>query len=452
NLSNVSSFIRAMATEAPQNMRKLKLIKILKEQLGLDCDFSLQYEDPYFDGKLTSLVDIKELPHKASVHISYAQDSSSVASIDTLSDVSSSERLSRWPPGPFQIPTFAFDIELTLRDGNTEFEKNGRPLQLARDQKHVILDRLASTIYGFKAYPSDEEIAMVAEALVTKHPCLREAGSDTGWNGWKNSIKFKMGNCRTKMRRAGCQEVTVNNEHSHSNIKRPKRAEVNFLPSFPQGEDPSSLEHLRQVIVDEVKKTVRNLPLISKMMQTTFALRRQTIVMSCPPVKELMDLWPALHMQSEVYAEFQRITNQNLPNTFYASKAGKNADALADIFKVHDEQCVIALSFFQDDMDEPNLGDASVALLTTVCDNTTSPVHYHPVKISVILESDVVVNLPRLADAFLVMFGLIYALHLSYPKGLINTFEFTQKLLLGLDDCKLSPRLQTLKNDLMIYV
>ncbi|KAK5616546.1 hypothetical protein CRENBAI_007780 [Crenichthys baileyi] len=38
--------------------------------------------------------------------------------------------------------------------------------------------------------------------------------------------------------------------------------------------------------------------------------------MSCPPVKELMDLWPALHMQSEVYAEFQRITNQNLPNTF----------------------------------------------------------------------------------------------------------------------------------------
>uniref|UniRef100_A0A3B4VIB3 PB1 domain-containing protein n=1 Tax=Seriola dumerili TaxID=41447 RepID=A0A3B4VIB3_SERDU len=479
-----------MATEAPQNMilrvieadrtRKLKLssrpvsvdalIKILKEQLGLDCDFSLQYEDPDFDGKLTSLVDIEELPQKASVHISYAQDSSSVASTDTLSEVSSPERLSRWPPGPFQIPTFAFDVELTLRDGNTEFEKNGRPLQLARDQKHVILDRLASTIYGFKACPSDKEIAMVAEALVTKHPCLREAGSDTGWNGWK----FKMGNYRNKMRRAGCQEVTVNagkrsrrnpeNEPSHSNIKRPKRAEVNFLPSFPQGEDPSSLEHLRQAIVDEVKKTERNPPLISRMMQTTFALRRQTIVMSCPPVKELMDLWPALHMQSEVYAEFQRKTNQNLPNTFYAeldrhtprlmtlfrqkaSKARKNADALADIFK-----CVISLSVFQDDMDEPDLGDASVALLTTVSDNATSPVHYHPVKISVVLEGDVVVNLPRLADAFLVMFGLIYALHLSYPKGLINTFEFTQKILLGLDDCKLSPRLQTLKNDLMIYV
>ncbi|XP_059180231.1 sterile alpha motif domain-containing protein 3-like [Centropristis striata] len=376
-----------MAAEASQNMilrviemdrvRKVKLssrpasvealIQILKEQLELDADFSLQYEDPDFDGKLTSLVEIEELPQKAVVHISLTQDSSSVASTETLSDVSSPERLSRWPPGSFQIPTFGFDVELTLRQGNTEFEKTGRPLKLSRDQKHDILEKLASVIFGFKAYPSDKEIAMVAEALVAKHPCLKEAGSTTGWNGWKNSIKFKMGNYRTKMRRAGCQEVTVNagkrsqrnpeNEPSHSNIKRPKRAEVNFLPNFPQGEDPSSLEHLRQVIVEEVKKTERNLPLISKMMQTTFALRRKTIVMSCPPVKQLMDLWPALQMQSEVYAEFQRITNQNLPNTFYgeldrhtprlmtlfrqkASKTGRTSDALAAIFKVHDEQVI----------------------------------------------------------------------------------------------------------------
>lgn len=103
-------------------------------------------------------------------------------------------------------------------------------------------------------------------------------------------------------------------------------------------------------------------------------------------------------------------------------------------------------------MDEPDLGDASVVLLTTVSDDATSPVHYHPVKISVVLEGDVVLDLPRLADAFLVMFGLICALHLTYPKGLTNTFEFTQKILLGLDNTKLSPKLQTLKNDLMLHV
>lgn len=60
----------------------------------------------------------------------------------------------------------------------------------------------------------------------------------------------------------------------------------------------------------------------------------------------------------QVYAEFQRITNQNLPNTLYAqldrhtprlmalfrqkaSKTGKMADALAEIFSVHDAQVII---------------------------------------------------------------------------------------------------------------
>jgi len=140
----------------------------------------LLYEDPDFDGKLTSLADIEELPQKAVVHISLSQDSSSSASTDLLSDVSSPQRLSRWPPGPFPIPTFAFDVELKLKDGNAKYERNSRHLKLTRDLKHDILEKLASTLYGFKAYPSDKEIAVAAEALVAKHPCLKEAGSETG--------------------------------------------------------------------------------------------------------------------------------------------------------------------------------------------------------------------------------------------------------------------------------
>lgn len=87
----------------------------LKEQLKLDCDVSLKNEDPHFDGKLTCLVDIQELPQKACVHVSLTRDSSSVASTDTLS---SPERLSRWLPGVFEILTFAYDVDLTRRDGN----------------------------------------------------------------------------------------------------------------------------------------------------------------------------------------------------------------------------------------------------------------------------------------------------------------------------------------------
>lgn len=242
------------------------------------------------------------------MHISRPQASTSIPSTALLSDVLSPERFSRWPPSPFPVPTFAFDVELKLRNGNAEYEKNNTSLKLTRDLKHDILEKLASTLYGFKAYPSDKEIAVAAEALVAKHPCLKEAGSEAGWYGWKNSIKFKMGNFRNKMRGAGCQEVMVNagkrsrshpeNEPSHSNIKRPRRAEVNFLPNFPQGKDPSSLEQLRQTIVEEMKKTEKDLPLFRKIMKTTFSLRRQTIVISCPAVKELMDLWPALKIES----------------------------------------------------------------------------------------------------------------------------------------------------------
>ncbi|KAJ3615271.1 hypothetical protein NHX12_018839, partial [Muraenolepis orangiensis] len=56
-----------------------------------------------------------------------------------------------------------------------------------------------------------------------------------------------------------------------------------------------------------------------------------------------------------VYAEFQMVTNRNLPNTFYAeldrhirrlmtlfrqkaTKTGTTAVALADILRIHDEQ------------------------------------------------------------------------------------------------------------------
>ncbi|CAM4662333.1 unnamed protein product [Leuciscus chuanchicus] len=136
---------------------------------------------------------------------------------------------------------------------------------------------------------------------------------------------------------------------------------------------------------------------------------------------ELMELWPALKMESEVYAEFQRITNQNLHNTFYseldrhlprlmtlfrqkAGRTGKKSDALTEILKIHDAQefhdihtkrvtVLHALpvylredvsEFFKtciDTSDEPELLDVSVALLTVVKDNDTSPVHFQPVKI-----------------------------------------------------------------------
>lgn len=70
------------------------------------------------------------------------------------------------------IPTFSFDVELRLWEGNVKFENNNKHLKLTRAVKHDILEKIASAMHGYKAYPSNKERAMVAEALVVKYPRL----------------------------------------------------------------------------------------------------------------------------------------------------------------------------------------------------------------------------------------------------------------------------------------
>ena len=149
-----------------------------------------------------------------------------------------------------------------------------------------------------------------AEALIEAHPCLTEYGSKSGWYGWKVCLKFKMGNYRTKLARAGCAEVSVNagrrsvnnpdREHPHSNIRRARRAEVNFLPNFPRGENEATLEQLKLQIQKEVEKTEINQTLVDQLMHTTFALRRQDIVQGDTSVRDFLESWPALRMKSQV--------------------------------------------------------------------------------------------------------------------------------------------------------
>ncbi|XP_016376725.1 uncharacterized protein LOC107715182, partial [Sinocyclocheilus rhinocerous] len=210
---------------------------------------------------------------------------------------------------------------------------------------------MAEVMHKFKPYPSDRDIGMAAEV--------------SGWYGWKTSLKFKMGNFRTKLARSGCVEVSVNtgkrsksnpeNEHPHSNIKRARRAEVNYLPDFPRGEKQDSLEEMRVQIISLVEKREKNLLLIENLMQKTSALHRQEIVLENPLVKTFLEKWPALQIEAQVCAEFQRITNVNLRNQFYveldrhtpqlvalfrqkAARTGKVSEMLRDILSVYDVQ------------------------------------------------------------------------------------------------------------------
>ncbi|XP_071341699.1 uncharacterized protein [Trachinotus anak] len=54
-------------------------------------------------------------------------------------------------------------------------------------------------------------------------------------------------------------------------------------------------------------------------------------------------------------------------------------------------------------------------------------------------------NLQCVTLRCVMIFGLIYALNLSYPKDLTCTFKVFQKILMELDTTKLSPKVQALK-------
>ncbi|KAK5888956.1 hypothetical protein CesoFtcFv8_015004 [Champsocephalus esox] len=81
---------------------------------------------------------------------------------------------------------------------------------------------------------------------------------------------------------------------------------------------------------------------------------------------------------------------------------------------------------------------------------STDTTLFCPESTTVVIEGNGVIQLPTLAAAFILLFALTFALHLSYPKDLVNTFDFTQKVLMGLDEGTLKPRVLSLKKLLAV--
>ena len=73
-----------------------------------------------------------------------------------------------------------------------------------------------------------------------------------------------------------------------------------------------------------------------------------------------------------------------------------------------------------------------------------------PVSTAIIVEGGIVMDdLQNLPQALSLLFGLSYAFHLDYPKAMKNTFSFIQRVMLGLGENKLPPKLHSLKNVLL---
>lgn len=140
------------------------------------------------------------------------QDDSSSASSDTITLQQPLEYRSEGWPTTFVIPSFSYNVEIILQKANEVFRSDGTLLNNPSITSGV-LEKLAEEIFRYTAYPTGLQIEVVIEALLKKHPCLREPGTSfSGMYGWQQRLKYKMANYRSKLRKreVPCPELDIN--------------------------------------------------------------------------------------------------------------------------------------------------------------------------------------------------------------------------------------------------
>lgn len=108
-------------------------------------------------------------------------------------------------------------------------------------------------------------------------------------------------------------------------------------------------------------------------------------------------------------------------------------------------------SLFRIIKDEMDFHEGTVSLVAmTEEEDPPGGVPFSIKQVFIVLEDQVVMSHSSWTDALVCLFGLIYALHLSYPEKCSCFFEFIQVVLLKLTDDRrqLKPKLQSLKNEL----
>uniref|UniRef100_A0A3Q2D2W4 PB1 domain-containing protein n=1 Tax=Cyprinodon variegatus TaxID=28743 RepID=A0A3Q2D2W4_CYPVA len=457
-----------------------ELLSKVKDTFGLKTNVRLQYMDKEFGNdffNLSSTSDLEDLgtvkviqekaiqtfvdvietaPSCSTVH---SDDSSSLASNDTIilsSPESLSSRTQQWPAN-FPIPIFSYDTERQLEKGNSEYQANNKMLTVTSRMKSDILNRLVEEIYRYRAYPEDAQFCVVAEALVKKHPCLKEPGSFNGCYGWKQRLKYKMGNYRTLLKSQGCPELSVNSLKSKASIsvspaakiKKPRRAEANFYPSFPLGETQESMEKERIELLAAIKRR-NNDRVIAEKMARTFAYRRQEVVNEEPGIGDFKDRWPALFFFfSQINADFQRLMAVPLEQTFLA-QLDRHSNQLIKVIQAKGGlQCssfnILFNSLQGSSGDDAQMELKQLTMAVFVIRKEEEGLKEPPEDIGIVIEGvEVLQDLTSVASACALLLGLIYSLNLAYPKALRFTFEVFQKIFMQLEQHKMSPKVQNL--------
>uniref|UniRef100_A0A3Q2T7Y7 PB1 domain-containing protein n=1 Tax=Fundulus heteroclitus TaxID=8078 RepID=A0A3Q2T7Y7_FUNHE len=379
----------------------------IKRKFDIEGDIRLQYMDSDFDNEFVNLNQISDIQDKSIVKIIPLSDSVNISQ----GSMNQSEEETYLSSSSDTI-ILSSDSETTRSHcANQVFISNGNLLSPGHKLKSDILESLAQEIIKFKAYPSNLEIESVAQALIKKI-----------------SLKYKMANYRTKLRKLGCPELSINSLkhkpadrcHPAYDVKKPRKAEVHFCPPYPDGETQDSLEDDRLTLLSEVKKRHNDkVVLVKEKMAKTFAYRRQEVVKDKPMVTEFKIRWPGFKCL-EFYTICDFIDWLCPLFLHYV----KDADGTA----VQRELGLLTLGIYSIKVKG---GDA------------TTP----PADVGIVVEGvEVLHDLGDIASVCALLMGVIYALNLSYPKGLKAFFEVLQKLFLELNTNNLSTKVQMLKN------
>uniref|UniRef100_W5N922 PB1 domain-containing protein n=1 Tax=Lepisosteus oculatus TaxID=7918 RepID=W5N922_LEPOC len=301
-----------------------ELDSIIRETFQTQGNFTLQYKDAKF-GEFFSLTTTAEIKNKYTIKVVFVNpviltfseidqikntsppsDVSSIASsvsssADTLllsSPESHGQQSQPWH-ACFEIPQFANSLTLVIR----HFRKEGT-LLINPSIKSKILEILAENIYQYCAYPTSTQISAGAEALIQKHPCLREPGSYSGHCGWQTWLKYKMANYRTKLRSLGCPELAVNSVKNKSSADLPP----------PTGESLQTLENERIALLSEVRKK-DNWNIVNETMAKNFSYRRQETTIKTYRIVFIRKYT----LLNQIKHEFKRITTIDLEVTFMAN-------------------------------------------------------------------------------------------------------------------------------------
>uniref|UniRef100_A0A0F8C9V8 Sterile alpha motif domain-containing protein 3 n=1 Tax=Larimichthys crocea TaxID=215358 RepID=A0A0F8C9V8_LARCR len=418
--------------------------------------------------------------------------SGSLCDTDILSSPESTpSRSSGWPI-VFLVPRFPYDCELQLDKANAAFKESRTLLNPDMRLKTAILDSLAEEIVQY----SDIEFEEVAEALVSSHPCLKEPGSATGYGGWKVSLKYKLAHSRRKLKRLGCPEVELNsltNKLAEKcspayGVKKPRRADVNYCPTYPSGESAETLEKIRETLLLELKKR-NNEDTVAAMMEKTVAHRRQEVIRDAPLIADFKTRWPALFCVREITAEFKRITTVSLLSKFFSkldalssnlmkvfgNKGGVQGRKIRsimipitqmDAIDVRRECIIKALCVYLNEQPENLVKDymntdgesSEAAMMKTtfgifVIRKEGAEPDVTPEDVGIVLEVvQVLDELGNVPLAVVMLFALVYALNLSYPPELRYTLGALQKIIMELDGNRLLKKKSNTKNSTCVLV